>query len=291
MLFDAKDSVYYASIGLTIWFKKMIPTLFPFMIISSVLIRTGYSIKLAKLFYPIIGKIFSLQYNCVYIIIMGFLCGFPMGASVIADSISLGKITKKEGAFLLSFTNNIGPIYFISFVCILCPIKYPYLAFAIMYGVPLLYGIAMRYTYYHDIPKKHIEIERQKSNTFPLLKTLDESINKGIESITKLGGYMVLFNLLNIIPHFPYFYLNTNMQKMLSCMLEISGGIMQIANEKVMYQFIYILLPFGGLSCIAQTYSIIKNTELKISEYILHKVIQTTITGIIYFFVCVFSFF
>lgn len=291
MLIDAKTSVYYSSVGLMIWFEKMIPTLFPFMIISGILIRTGYSTKLAKLFYPLIGRLFSLSYDCIYIIIMGFFCGFPMGANVIADSISLGKISKKEGALLLSFTNNIGPIYFISFVCIQCPNKNIVLSLMIMYLIPCLYGLILRYTVYRSIViPKVVQISEKKRET-TLFMTLDESITKSIDSITRLGAYMILFNLLNIIPNFYFFHIPTVLQKMIGCLLEISGGIMQLNGAVSLYPFVYIILPFGGLSCIAQTFSMIKNTQLNIMEYIMHKVIQTAITCVLYFFLFSFSFF
>ena len=37
----------------------------------------------------------------------------------------------------------------------------------------------------------------------------------------------------------------------------------------------YVLLPFGGLSCIAQTYSMIRETDLSLGNYVAHKVVQT----------------
>ncbi len=289
MLVDSKSSVFYASVGLMIWFDKMIPTLFPFMIISGVLIRTGYSRKIAALFYPVLGKLFSLSYDCIYIIIMGFLCGFPMGANVIADSIHVGKISKKEGALLLSFTNNIGPIYFISFVFVQCPLKNKVFCIFIMYMIPFLYGLILRYSIYKSIEKPNKMYIKSKTCEGNFFLALEEAISRGIESITKLGAFMIIFNLLNIIPHYPLFHFSTLIQKMIGCFLEISGGIMQLNREISLYPFVYMILPLGGLSCIVQTYSMIKNTKLSIIEYIMHKVIQTVITCVFYVFS--FSFF
>ena len=45
-----------------------------------------------------------------------------------------------------------------------------------------------------------------------------------------------------------------------------------------------ILLPFGGLSCIAQTYTCIRDTGLSLWDYIQHKLYLTAITACYYFF-------
>ena len=45
---------------------------------------------------------------------------------------------------------------------------------------------------------------------------------------------------------------------------------------------VLILLPFGGFSCMAQTYSMIKETNLSVLQYFLHKCIQTAITALLF---------
>ena len=152
LLTNPVNSISLVNTGLTTWYKHMIPSLFPFMVLSGILLRSGISRQLSNMFYPLLGKIFHLSPDCIYIIIMGFLCGFPMGASIIADSLSLQKITRREADLLLAFCNNIGPIYFISFVSAACPYYPLWITLPIMYAVPLLYGLILRYTNYRDIP-------------------------------------------------------------------------------------------------------------------------------------------
>src|SRR5574344_1614421 len=104
--------------------------------------------SLSLSFYGII----RLSPNCIYVILMGFLCVFPMGANIIAESLSLKKITEREAELLLSFCNNIGPVYFLSYVAITCPYYPVWLTFSVMYLLPLCYGLLLRYIFYRDIP-------------------------------------------------------------------------------------------------------------------------------------------
>ena len=256
------------------------------MVLSGIMIRMNLTGSFVKILNPILGKLFKLNADCIYGIIIGFLCGFPMGAHVAAQLYEQKRITKAEASLLLSFCNNIGPVYFLSFVIPTLKLNgiFPYL-FA-MYGLPFLYGLFLRYTIYiNDIPL--ISRSRTAYNVpMPLLKALDESVFNSLYSIAKLGGYMIFFNLLFILPSL--FVRITSMSDALSglltggagCLLEITGGIGLLGDQAPYW--VLCVLPFGGFSCIAQTYSMIKDTDLSITEYVMHKMILTAITVFYY---------
>ena len=119
------------------------------------------------------------------------------------------------------------------------------------------------------------------------LEAVDDSIVSGLIGIGKLGGYMVFFNLLNIM-FLPFSALPERFLAFCNCILEITSGISSSGKRETL--MILILLPFGGFSCIAQTYSMIKDTNLSISRYFLHKCAQTVITAIIYAVFCASSY-
>ena len=137
-------SLAYAALGLNLWYEKMVPVLLPFMILSGTLIRMGMTDSLIRPVKPLFGRIFRLPGPGIYVILVGFLCGFPMGARTIADLRNRQELSSEEGQYLLAFCNNLGPVYFLGFVLPLLHRKllFPYV-FG-MYGVPLLYGIGFR---------------------------------------------------------------------------------------------------------------------------------------------------
>lgn len=290
MLSYSQESLYFALTGLKLWFLKMIPTLLPFMILSGIMVRMNLTEGFVSLFYPILYPVFRLGRNAAYCIIMGFLCGFPMGAKVISELYERDRLSRWEAEWLLSFCNNIGPIYFVSFVLPALGTSklFPYL-FG-MYGLPLLYGIFLRYTQYaHTIPIRSATAPTAspgKEQKLPLLYYVDDAINAAAAGITGLGGYMILFNLLNLAPYAIFLKLklmNNAAESFLAVFngfLEITSGISRMGSS---FPFmVLLLLPFGGLSCIAQTYSIIKKTNLSLQKYVMHKSILTLITFLYY---------
>lgn len=333
ILTHSQLSLSYAAMGLNLWFEKMIPTLLPFMILSGIMVRMKLTDKVSMIIYPIVKPIYKVRKNVCYAMLMGFLCGFPMGAKVVADLYDRQMVHKREAEFLLAFCNNIGPVYFCSFVLPLLGRKrvLPYL-FG-MYGIPLLYGLMLRYTMFRGLPQetnpiaahfgsknlaacertaysssknlatcertaystpKNLAACERKTDLRPsgntsgrpptaerieeasaerFLKAMDESVHVSIQGILTLGGYMILFNLLNLVPHL---LLGSPLREF-APLLEITGGLMMLGDSFPLYSL--LVLSFGGLSCIAQTYSCISDSDLSIAWYIRQKIVLTLLAG------------
>ena len=290
-------SLEYASTGLNLWLTKMVPTLLPFMILSGIVIRMDLTENFVRLLHPLLHRLYGTSKNGSYTIIMGFLCGFPMGARIVGELYESGRLSREESAKLLYFCNNIGPIYFLSYVVPMLAIERPLLPFLIMYGIPMLYGLvlfrvlplfqrrdtAQNITMLHShgiSDDSNIDITYKNLTRMPLLAAIDASVISGLVGIAKLGGYMVFFNLLNIV-FVPFHHVSTDLLGLYRCILEITSGIDYSGHS--LYCAILILLPFGGFSCIAQTYSMISRTDLSVRTYVFHKIIQTALTALCYF--------
>lgn len=270
--------ISYACNGLNLWFQKMIPTLFPFMVLSGIMIRMNLTKTFVRLLRPVLSPIFRVNSNCLYVIVVGFLCGFPMGAHVTAQLYERQQITREEAGFLLSFCNNIGPVYFLSFALPTLGITGPPFLFLLgMYGLPICYGVFLRYTMYaHKLRIGDSFLTPEGTVSF--LQALDESVMSSLTGITKLGGYMIVFNLLNILPSL--FIQNSTMQNVFSCLLEITGGLQGLGNCLPLTGL--CLVSFGGLSCLAQTYGMIKDTDLSLGDYTVHRLILTAVSVLYY---------
>ena len=101
--------------GLLLWFNTIFPTLFPFMFITAILLKSGGLNIIANVLGKPLGKIFSVSAAGAFSVIAGFLCGYPMGAKVTAD---LGVYKKRSNALrlLICYLSVIIQVLFLSLI-------------------------------------------------------------------------------------------------------------------------------------------------------------------------------
>ena len=116
MLFFPKAVFTGAADGLLLWFQVVFPTLFPFMLISGVMLAGGGLSLISHIFGRLSTRLFATSSSGAFAVIAGFLCGYPMGAKISADLVRTGNITREEGCYLLSFCNNTSPVFIMNFI-------------------------------------------------------------------------------------------------------------------------------------------------------------------------------
>lgn len=262
--------------GLLLWFDTLLPTLLPFLIISQLVLKTDLIRIIKKIFAPFFQRLFHCSENGAFCILCGFLCGYPVGARLIALQIKEQTLSKKEGQYLLSFCNNVSPMFCIS-VGIIGTIQstkiFPYLFF--IYGSALLFGL---FTRPKLAPALQSSRKKQTSPSEPLFQMIDVCIIDSFLIMIKLCGYLILFSILNtaiamILPKD-----NRLIFSAVTAFLEITNGLFQIRT--IPQDFLRSVLStaaltFGGLCCIFQTNSVIADTGLSLKRYLLHKALTT----------------
>lgn len=285
MLFFPKEVFDGASSGLLLWFQIVLPTLLPFMILSNLLIYTNSFSYIVRLLGGALRNCFHSSVNGSFAILTGFLCGYPMGAKVTSDLMLTRQITKKEAGYLLSFCNNTSPVFIISYIIcqnfkdeeLILP------SMLILFLSPILCSFIFR-IYYH-ISSDTLLTPQQSASSAPhfQFQILDECMMNAFETITKVGGYIMLFSvLLSLFELFPLRHLT--FFKILLPMLEITNGIPMILQDTVSRSHAYVcamtLASFGGLCSVAQTNSIIQEAGLSIVPYIIEKLITALVTSL-----------
>ncbi|MBQ3104590.1 MAG: hypothetical protein IJC59_01870 [Lachnospiraceae bacterium] len=287
LLTHSDSCIALASQGLLLWYRNMIPSLFPFMVLSSLMIRTCLSLRLSCFIHKAAGWLLPFRKTSYFTILMGFLCGFPMGAKAVVMQLSQKQISLREGQSLLIFTNNIGPLYIFGYVFGLFPWISPFPFFFCLYGIPFLYG-SLYYICkaYKDSPTEGSEKDTVSPLSFPEPEALGEAISPSLQtaisSITTLGGCMVFFQVLQILPQFVFSLLPSHMQPFLqayllpliSCLTEIGGGLKLLSQTEKLLWMIPGLLILGGGSCLLQTRLLLNDTKLSFKNYVYHKLLQ-----------------
>lgn len=278
-----------ASYGLVLWFRHVLPTLLPYMILINVLICTPALHWICRITSTFLCPLLGTSYYGTFAVLTGFLCGYPMGAKTTSDLLNVNKISRSEASYLLSFCNNTSPAFILSYVVAqnmkernLC---IPF--FLILTFTPLMLSFIFRLFY--RLPESSCSFPQVTPGSFSNPSEsisdsfLDRCILNAFESVTKVGGYMMMFSVLiqllaSVLP-------NTIFSLLLYSSLEISTGI-RLLFSSALYTTEKIILcafltSFGGWCCIAQTYSMISSNQLPILPYITAKLVTALVTSLL----------
>ena len=102
--------------GIELSVNKLIPSLFPFMVISEITVATSACKPLLKIFAKPLSKIFNISTEGALPFLLGMLFGFPIGIKTAISLYESGKIDRSELIRLSLFTSIPSPAFFISAV-------------------------------------------------------------------------------------------------------------------------------------------------------------------------------
>lgn len=94
--------------------RSVIPALFPFLVVSGLLVSLGFGEWLAPWFSGLMGPLFRLPGQAGSALLLGLIGGYPIGAQTAAGLYREGLLTESEAERLLAFCNNSNPVFLIS---------------------------------------------------------------------------------------------------------------------------------------------------------------------------------
>ena len=296
MVIHPSKTFHAANSGLLLWFQIILPTLFPFTLISNLLFSTNTVFYISKILHPFLFPVFKSSPYGSFAILSGFLCGYPVGSKVISDLLSQKKISKNEASYLLSFCNNTSPSFITNYIVLngLGDKALIFPSLLILYLSPVVCSFLFRLIYKPSSWLKNPDPSCPKYKTHFHFEMFDHCIMNAFEVITKIGGYIIAFSiLLSFLQSIP---ISLKIWKIVFLpSLEITNGISFLCHSKLWFPLKYLLIlcltSFGGLCSIAQTKCMIQDSGLEIFPYILEKLVTTFVTSLFAILYLIFCFF
>lgn len=272
-----------AGTGLVLWYMQVLPTLLPFSILSNILIYSNYLSYMTRYLAPVIRFFLPVSETGSFVILSGFLFGFPMGSRNCAELLKAGRLSKEEAEILLVVTNNISPVFISSYILdqqLHLPAM-TLISYVVLFLPPVIFGnILLHRADLKNISKPLHVKKKPASGSQMNFKIIDAGIMNGFETLTRLGGYIMLFSMLaSLLQKLP---LPATVRLCITGITEITTGICLLGNSSLPLSIRYTLAmgftAFGGLSGIAQTSSMIKDTTLSLKSYCQKKVFLSILT-------------
>lgn len=266
--------------GMDICLNTLIPTLFPFMFFSNLLINLDLSGWISKRLDRLTGFVFDLPGEALPIIIMSLIGGYPVGSFMIKNAYESGKITRLQGKRMLCFCVNPGPAFTVITIgsALFGSKKTGLIVYLSCVISALIIGVLSRFLY-AESESEYVTLDTKQS--VQLSSGIMQSVNVSVHSTVNICVWVVIFSCLNsladILP------LNDSLKFFFSVVSEVTNGVFVAAN-KLPLPAICAIVGFSGFCIHLQVMPAIITLKLKYKYFLAFRVISGAISCVVCFF-------
>ena len=292
--------------ALRICAETIIPSLFPFFILSVLVNRLGLPLWLGSLFSRSSQRLFGVSGAGATALVMGLTGGYPMGAAYIADMQRQGQIDRKESEKLLAFCNNSGPAFIIGAVG--CGVFGSVKLGVCLYAVHILSAVSVGLLLRGDksnfnFPTADEPVRLSTYVSFSLAFT--DAVKTAVSSVINVCGFAVFFTVIvkiiekNTAVSSLFHFLAGITGLDIACIRTFFSGIFELGcslSEMAALipspsnlALVSFILGWGGVSVHMQTHAMLAGTEIKGALHTAGHLLSASIASILSYLL--FSFF
>lgn len=291
LLVIGKGYVNAVNQGLLLFITCVLPTLFPYLFITTMLsnisITTALSLKLS----PVTKRVFRVNGACAFAFILGLISGYPIGAKIISDLYDKGYISQTEAVRSSAFCSTPSPMFLISGVggVMFNNVLIGVFLFFISLTSSIVLGFMFSFYKRKDKPSDSSNLKPQKGGL-----SFYQTVKNSVISVLTIGGIITLFSLFSEI------LWTTNTLKPMVFLIKtlcgnevlakgVSIGLLECTNGlKILSEvgtssipFCALLCGFGGVSVIAQSMAYLQKAKIKTAVFSLVKLLTAVINFVL----------
>ena len=268
MILDTRTAVISAREGVLLCLNTVVPSLFPFFVISGVV--SSCLLGQNFLFLQPLGRLCNIPKGAESLLLLGFLAGYPVGAQMITQAYLDGRLSSRAAKRMLGFCSNAGPAFIFGMLSpLFASQKAPWILWAILIVSALITGLILP-----TEEATSVQISRGAGITFPA------ALQKALKATAGVCAWVILFRVvIGFCNRWFFWLIPAAMQILLSGLLELANGcvlLQNISREGTRFLLAGAMLSFGGLCVGMQTISVTEG--LGTGWYFPGKVLQTCLT-------------
>lgn len=267
--------------GLKTCMTVVLPSLFPFFVLTNYWVNAGYADKIAGFFAPMMEHVFHLPGAASSALVLGSIGGYPIGAKTACQLYKEKRLTKIQAEQVLLFCNNAGPAFIIGVVGtgVFRHVGTGMILYVIHILSAYLIGFAWR-------PKEKIDRsmnEVRAEALEPVSQRITSAVTDAGSTAILVSTYILFFAIITQC------ICNLISSKMAVCILtglmEISGGSSVLSELAVSYSLKFVLaallLGFGGICILLQSLSVLHGAGLTGSRFLAGKLCHGLLSALL----------
>lgn len=271
--------------GLALCCNVIIPSLFPFFVLSSLMVDLGLAAYLGRALEKVMRPLFRVSGSCAAALAMGFIGGYPVGARTALQLYQQGLCTKTETERLLAFCNNSGPAFILGVVGagVFGDQRVGLLLYLTHAAASILVGLLFRLYGGRDNASGGRTV-RATFETVRASAAFTGAVGKALQSTLNICAFVVFFAVvLRLLAAFGVLSGTARFlalfgvgeewaRRLVAGLLELSSGVSSLTGAGTGgVSMAAFMLGWAGLSVHCQVLSFIGDSGLSVSTYIAGK--------------------
>lgn len=253
--------------------QKLIPSLFPFLVLNDLMIRSGLFSCIGKYIGKPFSKAFNLSAEASLCFISGLIFGFPLGTKTVCTLYDQKSITKSDAERLVCFCSNTGPAFVLG-IATMCleTRKAAYIIYICQALSAFVVGLFVR-------PRKSVSEKYAPKKQSFTLSNIPDAITSSFLPMMNICCFVCFFAIVSAsVENLVLFFCD---DKTISVLLigffEITNGISRINGSfspLMRSALCAFLVGWSGVSVILQSINIMSKSGIRCKKYIVCKLIQ-----------------
>ena len=283
--------------ALALCVQVLLPSLFPFFVLSSMFISTGVIQRLSTRLEKPFQWLFGLPGSFGAALLLGAAGGYPVGAKTIATLYQQGQCSKRDAEKALRFCNNAGPAFLISAVGASL-LQDPHAGLK-LYAVHVLSALIIGFIYrkntdhvkYHCITADHM---RSTATISLFLRAVTDAFSSFLNVSAFVLIFSVISTMLQQLPLIDSLHCLPGggilWYGLLAGFLELTSGVARLTQgglpPSILLPALSFLCGWGGCSVQFQTISLLHDAGLSCRQYLKSKLLQGILAALITGMIC-----
>ena len=292
LIFASPQVISHARDALKLCAELILPSLFPFFVLSILLSKLGLPALLGRLLSPAASRLFGVSGAGASALFVGLCGGYPMGCAYIVEMVGSGAVSKEEAERLLGFCNNSGPAFIVGAVGAGI-FGSPSVGLA-LYGIHILSavltGLLLRKKGFSGSAPPAVK-------PLPFSAALPQAVLQAVSAALGVCGFVVCFTVLaGLLDAVGWFSLLAGRlsaltgaelhfsRALLTGILELGSGVGAMRGLSVSPANLSLaagVLGWGGISVHFQTLSLLCDTEIKSALHFAGRLMSAIISAVL----------
>jgi len=263
--------------GLTLCAETMIPSMFPFFILSSFMTRSGMIDLIGRKTEKFFRKIFALSGKSGSVFLLSLFSGFPVGARTVSLLLERKEMSEKEAQRLMLCSVNAGPAFTVSAVgaSMLASRKAGIIIFASLTLSSLIICFLSRFIIEKE---ERCPVSYRKEDRENLSSSLINAVSDATASMMSVSGWIVLFSCACFVAESIDVIEKNSL--LFRAAFEVSIGC-EKACQQGNIPLVTAVIGWSGLCVHCQVFSAVIKSNLKKRLFFISRIFHSALSMII----------